>query len=74
MFEFTDAQIDHLEGMYDELGEETASTEQFVECERCLIKYPADDDYWYFPILDCPKCGRCHRCHQEVEEVLEDGE
>lgn len=67
MFEFTDAQIDHLEGMYDELGEETASTEQFVECERCLIKYPADDDYWYFPEGELQQpCKECTR--KAIEE------
>jgi hypothetical protein len=66
MIEFSDAQIDHIESLFDEMGEEAVSTDLFVECERCLIKYPADDDYWYF--LEGELQQPCKECTRKAAE------
>jgi hypothetical protein len=66
MIEFSDAQIDHVESMFDEMGDEVESTDQFVECNVCLIKYPEDDDYWYF--LEGELQQPCKECTRKAAE------
>lgn len=72
--DLTDAQIEQVESLFDENGEEIPEAQQYVRCECCQIKYPADDDYWYFKdgklIQPCIECVRIQSEKKHEKELM----
>ena len=64
--QLSDAQIEALENQYDEMGDELPGVDQYTRCEICGVRYPSDDDYWYF--LDDTLQQPCKECHRKQAE------